>query len=87
MGRGVSPLSVQAHCLLTEKKAIDENLYLHDTMVPKTNYIRYLGVTLGRKLNWNEHVYNMTAKGNLTLGFIRRNILTNPEAIKNIAYK
>ena len=56
-------------------------------MVPKTNYIRYLGVTLGRKLNWNEHVYNMTAKGNLTLGFIRRNILTNSEAIKNIAYK
>ena len=29
----------------------------------------------------------MTAEGNSTLGFIWRNILTNFEAVKNMAYK
>ena len=29
----------------------------------------------------------MTVKGNSTLSFIRRNILTNSEAFKNLAYK
>ena len=57
-------------------------------MVPQTNYIRCLGVTLDSKLNLNWHVENVTAKGNSTLGFYsEKNILTNFEAVKNMAYK
>ena len=67
---------------------INKNLYLHGTtIVPKTNYIRYLGVNLDPKLNWNKHVDNVTVKKNSNLGSIGRNILTNSEAVKNMAYK
>ena len=65
------------------RQPINKNLYLHGTtIVPKTNYIRYLGVNLDPKLNWNKHVDNVTAKGNSTLGIIR-NIQTSKTAINN----
>ena len=64
-----------------------ESLYLHDTEIPKADHIRYLGVTLDPKLNWNKHIDNVAAKGNSTLGFIRRNVLTNSETVKATAYK
>jgi hypothetical protein len=33
---------------------------------------KYLGVTLTSNLSWDKHVDNVAAKGNRTLGFIRR---------------
>ena len=36
---------------------------------------------------WNKHITNVTVKGNSTVGFIQRKILTNSEAVKNLAYK
>ena len=59
------------------RQPIDKDLYLHGIMIPKTNYIRYLGVTLDPKLNWNKHEDHVTAKGNSTIDFIRRNILSS----------
>ena len=56
-------------------------------MVPKSNYLRYFGVTIDPKLNWNKRVDNVIAKGNSTLGFIQKNILPNSEALKNMAYE
>ena len=44
-------------------------------MVPKTNYVRYLGVTLDPMLSWNKPVDNVTTKGNSTFGFIQINTL------------
>ena len=72
---------------LRRRQPIDKSLYLHCTLVLKINYIRYLGVTLDPKLNWNKHVDNVAAKGNSTLGFIRRNLLINSEAVKSKTYK
>ena len=81
-------LSKCEHIVFSQgKQPIDKNLYLHGTMVPNTDCIWYRGITLNPKLNWNKHVNNVTAKGVSSLGFIRRNILTNSEAVKNMAYK
>ena len=62
-------------------------LYLHGTAIPKADSIKYLGVTIDSKVNWNAHVISTAAKGHLSLGFVRRNILTTSEQVKSTAYK
>ena len=40
------------------------------------------------KVNWNAHVViSAVAKGHLSLGFVRRNILTTSEQVKSTVYK
>jgi hypothetical protein len=41
----------------------------------------HLGVTITNDLSWNRHIDNVAAKGNRTLGFIRRNL---GECIKQV---
>ena len=47
----------------------------------------YLGVELTQSLNWNNHINNITTKANRSLGFIKRNLKSCPEQIKDQAYK
>ena len=35
---------------------------------------KYLGLTITNKLQWDQHINNITAKANKTLGFLRRNL-------------
>ena len=68
MGHGASPLLKCEHMVFSRKRqSIDKNIYLHATVILKTNYIRYLGVTLDSKLNCNKHEDHVTAKGNSTM--------------------
>ena len=46
----------------------------------------YLGITISQDLSWNEHVNKVAAKGQRTLGFIRRNIRTSNKETKIKAY-
>ena len=62
-------------------------LYLHGTAIPKADSIKYLGVTIDSKVNWNAHVISTAAKGHLSLGFVRRNTFTTSEQVKSTAYK
>ena len=47
----------------------------------------YLDVELSRNLNWGQHVNNKVMKANLSLGFLRRNLSSCPERVKEAAYK
>ena len=47
----------------------------------------YLGVELSRNLDWGEHVNNKVMKTNRSLGFLRRNLSSCPEGVKEAAYK
>ena len=49
------------------------------TEIPKADSIKYLGVAINSKVNWNAHVISTAAKGHLSLGFVRHNILTTSE--------
>ena len=46
----------------------------------------YLGVELCDTLKWNTHVTKVASKANRVLGFIRRNLHSCPEAVRQSAY-
>lgn len=46
----------------------------------------YLGVTIAQDLSWNAHIAKVIAKGNRSLGFLKRNIQTKSVITKTNAY-
>ena len=46
---------------------------------------KYLGVTIIQDLNWNNHIYNITENVNRTLGYIKRNVKTRNEAVRELS--
>ena len=49
--------------------------------------IKYLGVTITNDLRWNTHVSSVCTKANRTLGFLKRNLCSCPQEVKEAAYK
>ena len=55
--------------------------------IPTSDDLKNLGVPVDSKLRWHNYLSNVVAKGNSTLGFIRRNVTTTSEKVKSLAYK
>ncbi|XP_072023123.1 uncharacterized protein [Amphiura filiformis] len=73
---------------LTHKRSVFHFDYtLGNSILQTTNSHPYLGVTITDKLTWNKHIDNITASANRTLGFIRRNLYSCPQHVKESAYK
>ena len=49
--------------------------------------MKYLGVTITSDLRWHTHVSNVCTKANRTLGFLRKNLHSCPQKVKEAAYK
>jgi hypothetical protein len=47
---------------------------------------KYLGVTITNDLSWDRHIDNVAAKGNRTLGFIRRNLRECTKQVRETSY-
>ena len=62
-------------------------LYTLYTDLENVESIKYLGVTITNDLRWNTHVSNVCTKANRTLGFLRRNLYSCPQEVKEAAYK
>ena len=60
---------------------------LEGTNLENVESIKYLGVTITSDLRWNTHVSNVCTKANRTLGFLRRNLYSCPQEVKEAAYK
>ena len=74
---------------LTRKriKKIHASYTLKGTNLENVESIKYLGVTITSDLRWNTHVSNVCTKANRTLGFLRRNLYSCPQEVKEAAYK
>ena len=59
---------------------------LHNTELKSTENAKYLGITISNDFNWKPHIENMTSKAYNTLKFIKRNIETNNQKVKETAY-
>ena len=60
---------------------------LKDEPLENVKIASYLGIQISRDLSWHSHVAKVSAKGNKSLGFIRRNIRTSSKATKTLAYQ
>ena len=60
---------------------------LEGTVLENVERIKYLGVTITSDSNWNSHVRNVRTKANRTLVFLRRNLFSCPQDVKEAAYK
>ena len=58
---------------------------LEGTDLENVASIKYLGVTITNELRWNTHVSNVCTKANRALGFLRRNLHSCPEEVKEAA--
>ena len=68
-------------------KKIHASYTLEGTVLENVESIKYLGVTITNYLRWNIHVSNICTKANRTLGFLRRNVYSCPQEVKEAAYK
>ena len=72
---------------ITNKRQINtENYYLNGTELKRKRTIKYLGVTIGNKLTFKDHIQNKIKKANTVLNMIRRNLYFAPRSVKNKAY-
>ena len=69
------------------KHPLNSQYSLHGQVLEATDTANYLGVSIARDLNWNDHISSITAKANRTLGFVKGNVRTNNEKVKELAYK
>ena len=60
---------------------------LEGTDLENVESIKYLGMTITNDLRWKTHVSNVCTKANRTLGFLRRNLHSCPQEVKEAAYK
>ncbi len=60
---------------------------LNNTTLQETDSHTYLGVEISNNLKWNKHIDHITARGKRSLGFIRRNLHSCTQDIKNLAYR
>ena len=73
---------------LTKKhNKIQASYTLEGTVLENVESIKYLGVTISSDLKWNSHIRNVCSKANRTLGFLRRNLFSCPQDVKEAAYK
>ena len=82
-------LSNAIWCSWQEKRSmkIHASYTLEGTDLENVESIKYLGVTITSDLRWNTHVSNVCTKANRTLGFLRRNLYSCPQEVKEAAYK
>lgn len=68
------------------KPILNTQYQLHGHTLEIEDASKYLGVTLTSNLSWDRHVDNVVAKGNRTLGFIRRNLKDCPKPVREASY-
>ena len=66
---------------------IQASYTLEGNVLENVENIKYLGVTITSDLKWNSNIRNVCSKANRTLGFLRRNLFSCPQDVKEAAYK
>ena len=60
---------------------------MNNPVIKTINSTAYLGLTINNKLQWSEHINNITSADNRMLGFLSRTLRKCPQKLKEKAYK
>ena len=86
-GMRFQPVKCNMMQLTKKHNKIQASYTLKGTVLENVESIKYLGVTITSDLKWNTHSINICIKANRTLGFLRRNLLSWPQEVKEAGYK
>ena len=70
-----------------QKRPLCSDYFIHNQKLALRTEEKYLGVTISSDLSWSRHADNVTMKANSTMGFLKRNIKSTPQAAEETAYK
>ena len=82
-----NPSKCQVLHISRSKHPIKCSYTLHGQTLEVVDHAKYLGVDISSNLSWNHHINRTTTSAGKTLGFLRRNIKTRREDIRQCAYK
>ena len=74
-------------CITNKFSPITTTYYMDTNSIKQVSSAKYLGVTINEKLQWADHISNITKKASATLGFLHRNLNRCPSFIKTFCYK
>ena len=86
-GMRFQPVKCNMMQLTKKHNKIQASYTLENTVLENVESTKYLGVTITSDLKWNSHIRNVCSKTNRTLGFMRRNLFSCPQDVKEAAYK
>ena len=86
-GMRFQPAKCNMMQLAKKHNKIQASYTLEGTVLENVESIKYLGVTITSDLKWNSPIRNVCSKANRTLGFMRRNLFSCPQDVKEAAYK
>ena len=86
-GLRFQPVKCNMMQLTKKHNKIQASYALEDTVLENVESIKYLGVTINSDLKWNSHIRNVCSKAKRTLGFLRRNLFSCPQDVKEATYK
>jgi hypothetical protein len=76
------------HITITRKrKPLVSSYTLRGHPLKKVDQAKYLGVSISSDLDWKGHINKSVTKANRSLGFLKRNLKSAPQNIRETAYK
>ena len=82
-----NPSKCQVLHISKSRHPVSTQYSLHNQALESVDGAKYLDVRLSKDLSWNTHVNNITSTAYKTLGFVKRNINTTNQSVRELAYK
>ena len=82
-----NPSKCQVLHISKSRHPVSTQYSLHNQALESVGGAKYLGVHLSKDLSWNTHVSNITSTAYKTIGFVKRNVNTTNQSVRELAYK
>ena len=82
-----NPSKCQVLHITRSRQPLQSQFTLHGQFLESVDSAKDLSVNISQDLNWNHQINEITGKTNRTIDFVKRNVKTKNEAVKELAYK